>query len=118
MSHFSTKQRTVARLLILLNAFIGFSSATAQAAIIDTNEVINQQLVTYNRGQLQSRLEQQDAIDAMYQLGVDPELIQSRIEAMTADELTAFNQQVEEMQAGGSSLLGVVVSKSGGSLKR
>lgn len=109
MSRFSAKQRTVAKLLILLNAFVGFSSATAQAAMVETGAVISQQMMAYDRDQLRTRLEQQDAVDAMIRLGVEPTLVQSRVNHMTAEELAAFNQQIDEMQAGGSSLLGVVI---------
>jgi len=42
-------------------------------------------------------------------MGIDPNTIEQRVNSMTADELQAFNQQVADMQAGGDSLLGVVV---------
>ena len=45
---------------------------------------------------------------AVETLGVDPALVQARIQNMTAEELQAFNDQVNEMEAGGSAL-GVIV---------
>jgi|GEM_PF-88720 len=109
VSRFSSTQRNMARLLITMMVLIGFTHSTAQAAFVSTGQIVDQQLLSHDRQQLISRLSEPQAVETMTRMGVDPAVVQSRVDSMTAEELTAFNQQVEDMQAGGSSVVGVVI---------
>ncbi|MCG8534293.1 MAG: PA2779 family protein [Pseudomonadales bacterium] len=109
MGTFTTTQKHLARILAALMLFVGVQSATVQAAMISTSDVIAKQTEQMNRAQVLELLNKQEAVDALTAMGIDPNTVEQRVNSMTAEELQAFNQQVADMQAGGDSLLGVVV---------
>ena len=109
MGTFTTTQKHLARILAALMLFVGVQSATVQAAMISTSDVIAKQTEQLNRAQVLELLNKQEAVDALTAMGIAPNTVEQRVNSMTADELQAFNQQVADMQAGGDSLLGVVV---------
>ena len=109
MGTFTSTQKHLARILAALMLFVGVQSATVQAAMISTSDVIAKQTEQMNRAQVLELLNKQEAVDALTAMGIDPNTVEQRVNSMTADELQAFNQQVADMQAGGDSLLGVVV---------
>jgi len=109
MGTFTSTQKHLARILAALMLFVGVQSATVQAAMISTSDVIAKQTEQLNRAQVLELLNKQEAVDALTAMGIDPNTVEQRVNSMTADELQAFNQQVADMQAGGDSLLGVVV---------
>lgn len=100
--------RFLALFLSLLTLFTGLQITTAQAAMVSTQSLVQQQQLQYDRTQLSALLEREQAVEAMQAMDVEPEMVQKRVASMTQDELTAFNDQVNQMQAGGSAL-GVVV---------
>lgn len=100
--------RLLALLLSALTLFISLQSSVAQAAVVSTQTLLQEQQTQFDRAQLRALLEREQAVEALQSLGVDPEMVQDRVASMTAEELAQFNQQVEQMQAGGSAL-GVVV---------
>lgn len=109
MGTFTSTQKHLARILAALMLFVGVQSATVQAAMISTSDVVAKQTEQMNRAQVLVLLNKQEAVDALTAMGIDPNTVEQRVNSMTADELQAFNQQVADMQAGGDSLLGVVV---------
>lgn len=100
--------RLLALLLSALTLFISLQSSVAHAAVVSTQTLLQEQQTQFDRTQLRALLEREQAIEALQSLGVDPEMVQDRVASMTTEELSQFNQQVEQMQAGGSAL-GVVV---------
>lgn len=96
--------RMTAIILSALTLFMTLQISVAQAAMVGTQAVVQEQQTRHDRHQINALLQQEQAIDAMQSLGVDPEMVQERVASMTAEELTAFNDQVEQMQAGGSAL--------------
>lgn len=100
--------RLLALLLSALTLFISLQSSVAHAAVVSTQTLLQEQQTQFDRAQLRALLEREQAMEALQSLGVDPEMVQDRVASMTAEELAQFNQQVEQMQAGGSAL-GVVV---------
>lgn len=100
--------RLLATLLSILTLFISLQTRVAQAAVVSTQSLLQEQQTRFDRAQLRALLEREQAIEALQSLGVDPEMVQDRVANMTTEELAQFNQQVEQMQAGGSAL-GVVV---------
>ncbi len=108
MGSFSTLQKTLARFLVAMMVLVGFQSAV-QAAMVTTSQLVASESQQMDRTQVLALLDKQEAIDALTNLGIDTASVEDRVNNMTAEELQAFNQQVEDMQAGGSSLVGVVV---------
>ena len=105
----TTTKQVVARLLAALMLLVSLQSATAQAAMVSTSELVAAESQSWQRAQVSALLAEQEAVNTLESLGIDPEMVQQRVDNMTAAELQAFNQQVADQQAGGSSLLGVVV---------
>lgn len=96
--------RMTAIILSALTLFMTLQISVAQAAMVGTQAVVQEQQIRHDRTQISALLQQEQAVEAMQSLGVDPEMVQERVASMTAEELTAFNDQVEQMQAGGSAL--------------
>ena len=96
--------RMTAIILSALTLFMTLQISVAQAAMVGTQAVVQEQQIRHDRTQISALLQQDQAVEAMQSLGVDPEMVQERVASMTAEELTAFNDQVEQMQAGGSAL--------------
>ena len=94
MGTFTTTQKHLARILAALMLFVGVQSATVQAAMISTSDVIAKQTEQLNRAQVLELLNKQEAIDALTAMGIDPNTVEQRVNSMTADELQAFNQSL------------------------
>ena len=108
MSRFNGYQRALARLLAGVMVVVSIFGASAQAAVVSTQSLLDQEAETATRQQVMALLEREEARSALAQLGVAEADVQARIDAMSPTELQAFQQQLADMQAGGSAL-GVVV---------
>ncbi|WP_233716859.1 PA2779 family protein [Ketobacter alkanivorans] len=108
MSRFTALQRTTARLLAVTMMITGLLSATAQAAMVSTHELVNSEAQQMTRTQVLSILDKEEARSTLLNLGVNPAEVEARIDNMSAEELQAFSEQVNTMQAGGG-VVGVVV---------
>lgn len=80
----------------------------AQAAMIGNQQIINQNQSQQTRDSLQQLLEQQTARQQLQTWGVSPDQIRTRIDSLTDAELARINQQVNDLDAGGS-VLGVLL---------
>lgn len=101
-------KRTLALILSGLMLSTSLLSAVAQAAVVSTGDVIQAETNRMTRDQLVQMLQKRKATESLQAMGIDPAMVQHRVQHMTADELQAFNQQVSKMEAGGDAL-GVVV---------
>ena len=108
MNRSNVLHRIVTRLMVPMMVVVGLMSATAQAAMVTTGDMVADSARQQTQAQVLAILDQQDARELLLELGVSPTDIERRVHSMTADELQAFSQQVEEMQAGGSAV-GVIV---------
>ena len=108
MNRSSTLHRTLARTMAAMMVVIGLMSASAQAAMVSTGDIISSASEQETRAQVLAILDQDQARDALLSLGVAPADVEQRVQDMTSAELQAFSQQVEEMQAGGSAV-GVII---------
>ncbi|MBA56723.1 MAG: hypothetical protein CMK89_19895 [Pseudomonadales bacterium] len=94
--------------MAVMMVVIGLMSASAQAAMVTTGDVISTASQQETRAQVLAILDQDEARDALLSLGVAPADVEQRVQDMTTAELQAFSKQVEEMQAGGSAV-GVII---------
>jgi len=96
--------RKIARPLLhlLLATFTAMSiyAPVSQAAIIGTEQALNQQQQNEVRAHLKQRLNQDDIKQQLAQLGVDNDEIQSRIDNMTSQELAVMADKMEQLPAG------------------
>ncbi len=100
--------RFTALFLAALTLCTGLLSSVAQAGVVSTQTVIQNESSRYDRARLSELMQREEAAQALQTLGVDPAVVEQRIQNMTAEELQAFNQQVADMEAGGSAL-GVII---------
>ncbi|HVL01191.1 MAG TPA: PA2779 family protein [Dongiaceae bacterium] len=100
--------RFLAPFLAALTLLTSLQVSVAQATVVSTGTLIQSEKAQYDRARLSELMQREQAQQALQTLGVDQAQVQERIQHMTADELQAFNDQVNQMEAGGSAL-GVIV---------
>ena len=82
---------------------------TAQAAMIGTDTLLSNAHSEQTRASLQHLLSQQSAQQQLTAMGVDPNWVQERAGRLTDAELARINLGIEQMNAGGDSVLGILV---------
>ncbi|CAM5226032.1 PA2779 family protein [Alishewanella longhuensis] len=87
-----------ASITVVLFCF-GLSQATA--GVIGSDQFIASQQQQFNQQQVMSFIDSAEVQTKLLQLGVSPDDAKQRIANMTNEELTAFNNQLNEMPAGG-----------------
>src|SRR5690606_18485801 len=83
-------------------------SVSAQAGMVGTGELIQQQQVDVDRQHLLNMLEEQEVKDKLAQLGVSEDQVAERIQNLTPSELAEFEQQLAEAPTG-EGVVGVIV---------
>jgi hypothetical protein len=82
---------------------------TAQAAMIGNGTLLEQAHAQQTRDSLQQLLDQNEARQQLQALGVSPEWALERARTLSDSELARINEGVGQLQAGGDSVLGVIV---------
>ena len=95
--------------LVLTFLLTSIQSSLLNAAMVSSADLVNQELQLQKRADISAYLTRDDAQNALLALGVNPEQVHDRVQHMTDSELQAFQQQLESQQAGGTSVLGVIV---------
>lgn len=99
--------RRLAALLAASHLLLMVQVPLAQAAMIDTPEVLQAQQQQVDRQQLLAMLDDQGVQDKLVTLGVERGQVEERIQGLTNAELAQFNQQLSEAPAGG--IIGIIV---------
>ena len=81
----------------------------AQAAMIGTDQIINQTDSSLTRGKLQQFLDREATQKQLHAWGVSPDLIKQRVNRLTDMELARINRETGNLNAGGDSILGVLL---------
>lgn len=92
----------------VLLAFTATFSMSANAGMVGTGELIQQQQVDLDRQQLLEMLEDQDVKAKLQQLGVSEAQVAERIQNLTPAELAEFEQQLAEAPTG-EGVVGIIV---------
>ncbi|MBB5321417.1 PA2779 family protein [Marinobacter oulmenensis] len=83
-------------------------STVAQASMVGTGDVIQQEQTQLDRQQLLDMLEKQEVQEKLADLGVSKDQVAERIQNLTPSELADFEQQLAEAPAG-EGVVGVIV---------
>jgi uncharacterized protein YjiS (DUF1127 family) len=83
-------------------------SSTATAAMVSTGTMISEQQVQVDRQQLLSMLDKQQVQDKLADMGVSEDQVRDRINSLTPQELSDFQQQLAEAPAG-EGVVGIIV---------
>lgn len=102
----SKVKRVLATILMFHTALLGFP-VTAFASPISTQTLIQLEARQAKIDELQALLLRDDIQQSLISLGVAPQDAQQRVATLTDEELTALEQQLDSLPAGGD-LLAVV----------
>ena len=101
--------RPVAGLLIFVCCYFNVLWAPAQAALVNTNQVVQETADAQTRTRLRTLLARADVTAQLEAWGVDPHEAQARVDTLTAEELETLSARMDELPAGGSGLAVVAV---------
>lgn len=100
-------QRPLAWLLSALLILMPVMSA--QAGMLDTDTLITTGQSQQSIAGLQQLLEHEDAERQLLALGVSPDQVRERVASLSDSELVRINQGIDTLNAGGDSVLGVLL---------
>jgi hypothetical protein len=100
--------RFLAATLAALHLLLFAQLPLANAAMIGTPQVLQEQQQQVDREQLRAMLDDRQVQQKLEELGVDRAQVEKRIDSLTPTELAQFNRQLAEEPAG-ASVVGVIV---------
>ena len=105
--------RTMAVGLLVPFSTVTLAMPAVQAtAVISTDEAIAQTRAAASSGErerVQAFLVREDVAQQLARLGVDAAAAQARVDALTDAVVAQLDQQIEQLPAGGSSVIGALV---------
>ncbi len=104
--------RKPAKSFVVSLLIVAFSStclqAPAYAAMLSTQQLAAQQTLQADRDQLRQRLMRADVAAQLQSMGVSPDVVNERINNLTAAEVAQINGKLDTLPAG-SGVLGTIV---------
>jgi Na+-transporting NADH:ubiquinone oxidoreductase subunit NqrC len=100
--------KQISLVMIAVLAMATTFSSVANAAMVSTGDMIQQEQAQLDRQQLLNMLEKQEVQDKLSELGVSKDTVADRINNLTPAELADFEQQLAEAPAG-EGVVGVIV---------
>lgn len=98
-----TFNRCIAGVLIVCTLGLGMP-LPASAGIVTTDQIY----ASTERDRVRSFLDRADVRAQMQALGVDPQATRARVDALTDDEVAKLSGQIDQLPAGGDSILGIL----------
>ena len=83
--------------------------APLQAAMIGTEQVLNPAQLSEARDNLRQFLDQEAAQQQLLAWGVSPDAVKDRVNSLTDAEVARINNEIENLNAGGTSILGILL---------
>ncbi|WP_028487309.1 DUF6627 family protein [Thiomicrorhabdus chilensis] len=99
-------RQTIAMSILL--SFLSLITLPAQAAMVSTKQLVQEQAIASERTKLNAMMQREDVQVQFLEMGVSPEEVQQRVAALTDAEVAQLNHQMEQIPAGGD-VLGLVV---------
>jgi hypothetical protein len=81
----------------------------AQAAMMGNDRIISEQQAALEKAEILEVLDQEFTLQQLETWGVSPEMARERINSLTSEELANLNRQFNELEAGGDSILGILL---------
>lgn len=98
----------IAYVMSALLVCTGLFSSFASAGMMQTSDIIHYEQTGYDKETLLVLLDSEELKQQLIDLGVDYQLVEERVESMTADEIASLNEQLQEAPAGG--IVGAIVT--------
>lgn len=80
-----------------------------QAAMIGTDQIINKTDYSLTQEKVQKFLDREATQKQLHAWGVSPDWIKERVNNLTERELARINQDINNLNAGGESILGILL---------
>jgi hypothetical protein len=101
--------KPVGHLVIFSLLMLGLPLPAAHAGMIGTEAVVNAVQVQQDRERLRDVFNRDDVKAQLLARGVDPAQVQARVDSLTNQEVQSLSGKIDQLPAGGDSLLGVLV---------
>jgi hypothetical protein len=101
--------KPVSHLVVLGLLALSLHLPAAHAGMIGTEAVINAAQVQQDRERLRNAFNRDDVKAQLLARGVDPSQVQARIDSLTDQEVQSLSGKINQLPAGGDSLLGALV---------
>ena len=96
--------------LMLLVSFLAASfSQSVLAGIVTTADIVDKQLVQQEKQRIYQLLARDDVRSRLTTMGVNPDDAVKRVANLTDQEASLFAEKMQELPAGGDSVLGLLV---------
>lgn len=96
-------------LMILCLLTLGIYVPAAQAALIGTEDLVNQQQATQDRDRIRDLLQREDIRVKLEALGIDPTQAEARMNSLTDAEVKALAGKLDSLPAGGNDAVVVIL---------
>ena len=94
----------------LLSAMLAFMPILpAQAAMIGTGEIVNPAQTGMADERLQQFLDREATHQQLLEWGVSADWVETRLNSLTDAELARIHQEIDSLDAGGNSILGILL---------
>lgn len=108
MSELRAYLKRVSLVMIAVLTMATAFSSVANASMVSTGDMIQQEQTQLDRQQLLNMLEKQEVQDKLSELGVSKDTVAERINNLTPAELADFEQQLAQAPTG-EGVVGVIV---------
>lgn len=100
--------RKVSTVMAMVMMVTTMWSVPAMAGMVGTGDMLASQQTQVDRQELLSMLERQDVQDKLANMGVSKAEVEKRVQSLTPQELSSFNQQLAQAPAG-EGVVGIIV---------
>jgi uncharacterized protein DUF6627 len=100
--------RYVSFVMAIMMAFGSVWASSASASMVGTGELLTEQRTDLDRQSLLNMLERDEVKEKLAEMGVSQEQVEQRIQNLTPEELSAFEQQLAEAPVG-EGVVGIIV---------
>ncbi|MAK43443.1 MAG: PA2779 family protein [Spongiibacter marinus] len=97
---FNKSRKLAAIFMSVLLSWMGMAATTASAAMVDTSVTISEYSLAEDKAALKSALDRDDVRERLLDLGISIDDVDTRIDALTADELASLKANMDDMPAG------------------
>ena len=104
MKVFRSNMQSLCIFMAVLMLIISIPKESVLAALIDTENVMNSASSQEARDQLRQLLAREDIQAALTAHGIDPIEAQSRIDALSDDEVIGISERINQLPAGGGAV--------------
>ena len=108
MNQLRRMARPLLPLLLLGFSVMSIYAPASQAALISTQQILDQQQLQDTRSKLQQMLDRDSVKQQLSAMGVDSKDIQARIDHMTDQEVSVMAEKMDQLPAG-QGIVGTVV---------